>query len=95
MRVRTIRYMPPPPPPPPPPQKVIKDVKVKTKGDATEKTAGKAKPEKELVVKEYKVKAVGAVPKKVSKPDAKIEKKTATKPAPIIKDGGGQPPDMP
>jgi hypothetical protein len=85
---------PPPPPPPPPPAKAIKDVKVKTKPDATEKAAGKANPAKDLVEKEYKLKAGAAAPKKVSKVDVKIEKKTATKPAPVIKDGGGQPPDM-
>jgi Zn-dependent protease with chaperone function len=96
-RVRTaarqMREMPPPPPPPPP--KPIKDkyeLVTVSKGDAAAaKAAAKTNPGKDIEVKTDKKKGDAAVPKKVYKWELKTETKTATKPAPVRKDGGGEP----
>jgi len=64
---------------------VIKDEKVKTKPPAKKLDVKVIKPAKSLDVKV--IKYIPAV-KKASKPEEKIEKKTVTKPAPVIKDVG-------
>ena len=51
----------------------------------------KTNPGKDIEVKTVKKTGDAAAPKKVYKWELKTETKTATKPAPVIKDGGGLP----
>jgi hypothetical protein len=91
VRVRTIRDQPPPPPPPPP--RVIKDevdLKVSKTYKLTTKVAAKPKPP---IAKHIDVKVTAKDERtyklKYEKPVLKVEKKSAAKPAPPRKGGGG------